>query len=99
MKQSKLYEAQFGDTIDKCIDSLMKIAKDESDDVFLRFNGVYLRITPEHTKQQLIEDYNIGLHEASLASMEQCGDILKVKDIADVIARGIKKLVKEEEWV
>jgi len=97
MKQSKLYEAQFGDSIDECIDSLLGIVKDKGDDVTLRFNGVYLKITQWHTRQQLLKEYKRGLHEASLVSMEQCGDILKVKDIADVIAQGIKKLVKTKE--
>lgn len=95
MKQSKLYEAGIGDSIDECIDFLLGVVKDKGDDVFLRFNGVYLRITPKHTKQQLIEDYKRGLHEASLVSMEQCGEILKVKDLAYAVACVINKLVKE----
>ncbi len=75
MKELMIFDAECGDSISSCIDEVIQKRKSSNEDIFLRFNGVTMRVTENDTPESVYSQYNNGLHLQSLRAMEYHGFI------------------------
>lgn len=96
MKERRLFEGELADrSIEGCMMELIGLSKQIGEDVFLRWNGMTLRISEKDTPEGLMQEYDQQCHAAFLLSMEYNGDLIKVDELALKLAKGIKKFLKD----
>lgn len=93
LKQRIIFEGTVGDDINSAIPLVINKAKEINDDVFLTWNGVTMRIAPDSTMREVLDDYNRGLHRLSLEVQENNGELIKKKVLSDKLASYITNIV------
>ena len=95
MKESKLYEGTAGESINDALPIVILKAKELREDVFLRWNGATLRVSPNSSMSGLLKEYSEQLHGFSLLTLEKQGDLIskdqikeKLGDVIDLLRYG-----------
>ena len=93
MRKYTLFEGELLDgSINEVVPGLIQSAKLKNEDVFLRWNGTTVRITPESSPESVYESYKNQLHKEGLAAKECAGELVSYKELGDKIARYLKVL-------
>ena len=91
MKEYKLYEGQLcDDSLEKVIPSIINKAIQSKDDVFLRWNGKTMRVTPNSTLDDVLGDYETQCNESSIVYKKQVGQLIDT----DVLAKKLVNIIK-----
>ena len=61
--------------------------------MFLTWNGVTMRISPNSTVREVIADYNRGLHLLSLEVEESTGELINKKALIDKLTSYIMNII------
>lgn len=94
MKERILFEGELSDkSIEGCLIELIGLSKQIGEEVFLRWNGITLRISAKDTFDGLLKKYDEQCHAASLLAMECNGEIVKVDALASKFAKAVKKFM------
>ena len=93
MRKYTLFEGELLDgSINEVIPGLIESAKLKNEDVFLRWNGVTVRIMPESSPESVYECYKNQLHKEDLLAKECTGELVSYKELGEKIARYLKEL-------
>lgn len=93
LKQRIIFEGTVGDDINSAIPIVINKAKEINEDVFITWNGVTMRISPDSTMCEVLADYNRGLHLLGLGVEENNGELIKKKVLSDKLASYIINII------
>lgn len=93
MKEYKLYEGELcDDALEKVIPSVINKAVLLKDDVFLRWNGKTMRVTPKSTLDEVLGDYETQCSESGIVYRKQVGELIDTEVLAKKIVNILKNL-------
>jgi hypothetical protein len=96
MKQRILFEGEVCDApLDKILPDIINKAKDMCEDVFVRWNGATLRVSPNDEVRTLMKEYDRQLHAFSLEQAEREGNIIHIFKLKENIDILVSKFIKE----
>lgn len=93
IKESIIFEGTPGDDITDCIIVATSKAKELNEDVFIRWNGATVRISPDDDENDILSDYDVELKKIDLYSMRKHGELFTKTELAKKIAFVITKFL------
>ena len=93
MKESIIFEGNLGNDITDVIPIAINKAKELNEDVFIRWNGATVRVSPDSDKNSILSDYDIELNKIDLYNMRERGEVFTKIELAKKIASAITKFL------
>lgn len=96
IKESIIFEGIPGDDITDAINVATNKAKELNKDVFIRWNGATVRVSPVDDKNSILSDYDVELKKRDLYNMYEHGELFTKIELAKKIASGITKFLSND---
>lgn len=93
MKESIIFEGNLGNDIIDAITVATSKAKELNEDVFIRWNGATVRVSPDSDKNSILSDYDVELNKIELYNMRERGEVFTKIELAKKIASAITKFL------
>lgn len=96
IKESIIFEGTPGDDITDAITVATNKAKELNKDVFIRWNGATVRVSPIDDENNILSDYNVELKKRKLYNMSKRGELFTKIELAKKIASVITKFLSND---
>ena len=96
IKESIIFEGAPGDDITDCIIVATNKAKELNEDVFIRWNGATVRVSPDDDENDILSDYDVELNKIHLYSMRKHGELFTKIELANKIASVITEFLNND---
>lgn len=96
IKESIIFGGTPGDDINDVIPVTISKAKELNKDVFIRWNGATVRVSPDKDKNSILSDYNVELKKIDLYNMRKQGEIITKTELAKKIASVITNFLSND---
>ena len=96
IKESIIFEGTPGDDITDGIMVATNKAKELNEDVFIRWNGATVRVSPDDDENSILSDYDVELNKIDLYNMRRHGELFTKIELAKKIASVITKFLSSD---
>ena len=96
IKESIIFEGTPGDDITDAITVATSKAKELNKDVFIRWNGATVRVSPIDDENSILFDYAVELNKRELYNMRERGELFTKIELAKKIASVITKFLSND---
>lgn len=96
IKESIIFEGTPGDDITGAITVATSKAKELNKDVFIRWNGATVRVSPIDDENSILSDYDVELNKRELYNMRERGELFTKIELAKKIASVITKFLSND---
>ena len=93
IKESIIFEGTPGDDITDGIMVATNKAKELNEDVFIRWNGATVRVSPDDDENSILYDYDVELNKINLYNMRRHGELFTKIELSKKIASIITKFL------
>ena len=93
LKERILLKGDTGDDIKSAIPIAINKASTIGESVFLNWNGVTIKVSPDSTEDEILKEYKRGIHLIELGRLEDKNELIDKYQLCLKIADYITKLI------